>query len=202
MKRTMKKFWLLPVLMLVSLSINAAPISPVQMLRSVSNRMISSLQQNRGRLNPALVRKIVYKNLVPYVAKQRMAASVVGRQYWTTASSQQRKTFVRQFTRLVVNFYSAALTQFNNDVVRFYPLRVNYRKQSTVSVRTVIVRRNGQRIPVTYNLVRAGHSWKVYDFSVENISMVQNYRAQFSGILSKSGLSGLNRRLIRHNRAA
>jgi len=69
-----------------------------------------------------------------------------------------------------------------------------------VTVNSIIVRKSGQRIPVNYNLSRVGSSWKVYDFSIENVSMVQSYRSQFSGVLASSGLTGLIQRLSQHNK--
>jgi phospholipid transport system substrate-binding protein len=69
-----------------------------------------------------------------------------------------------------------------------------------LTVRSVIIRRSGQRIKVDYNVVRSGDSWKVYDFSIENVSMVQSYRSQFSDVLAQQGMSGLLQRLKTHNK--
>jgi len=195
------KLWKLTVLALVLIAGIAVAIeSPVSMLQRISNRMISSLENSKSRLRrPQVIHNIVNRVLIPHIALNRMGASVVGPRYWRAASSSQRSQFIRQFSRLVISTYSAALASYDDDRVRFYPLRGGYTGR-TVQVRSVIIRRTGQRIPLSYNLVRMGNSWKIYDFSVENVSIVQSYRAQFANVLAVSGMRGLIQRLIRHNR--
>ena len=69
-----------------------------------------------------------------------------------------------------------------------------------MTVRSMIIRHTGQKIGVDYNVVRSGDSWKVYDFSIENVSMVQSYRSQFSDVLPQQGMAGLLQRLKAHNK--
>ena len=174
--------------------------SPVTQLQDIANRMISSLEKNKSRLsNFSVIRGIVNRILLPHVDLNRMSASVVGR-YWRQASGSQKATFKKEFSYLVTTTYASALSSYNRDRVQFYPARGNYEGHSTLNVRSVIVRANGQRIPVTYNVVRTGNSWKVYDFSIENVSIVQSYRSQFAGVLSNGGMNALIARLNKHNR--
>lgn len=178
-----------------------AVTSPVTQLQNIANQMVKSLEQNKSHLsNMNVIRGIVNRNLLPNVDLTRMSASVVGR-YWRDASATQKSQFKKEFAYLVTTTYAAALSSYDGDKVQFYPLRGNYAQQSTVSVRSLIVRASGQRIPVDYDLVREGSQWKVYDFSIENVSMVQSYRSQFAGVLSTSGISGLLQQLQQHNRA-
>lgn len=197
----MKRFFKYPlVALLFVLGTAWALQSPVSLLQGVSNRMITQLERNKSRLKrPGVVHAIVRNTLLPYVDLNRMSALVVGPNYWRSATSAQKSQFKREFTQMVVSTYSAAISSYNGDRVLFYPLRGGYSGR-TVQVRSVIMRRNGQRIPLSYNLIRSGSSWRVYDFSVENVSIVQSYRAQFAGVLSSSGMSGLVQRLRRHNR--
>jgi len=50
-------------------------------------------------------------------------------------------------------------------------------------------------VTINYKLHLAGEEWKVYDVVVENISLVNNYRAQFQRVLSKASLDELIRRM-------
>lgn len=201
MSKWIKKINFVIILWLLSTVAFAATQSPRVMLQSVSKQMIAALEQNKSRLHkPNVISRIVNRVLVPHVDMSRMAASVVGRRYWRNASDAQRKLFIDQFKRLVISTYAAALASYDGDKIRFYRLRVNYKTRPVVEVRSMIIRKSGQRIPLSYNLHRIGNSWKVYDFSIENVSMVQSYRAQFAGVLTQSGMAGLNQRLLRHNR--
>ncbi len=60
-------------------------------------------------------------------------------------------------------------------------------------VRTVLLRHN-DKIPMNYRLLDKP-PWMVYDVVVEGVSLVSNYRSQFSRILSESSYSELLRRL-------
>lgn len=52
-----------------------------------------------------------------------------------------------------------------------------------------------QVIHVEYRLLKKGNSWLIYDFSVEGISLVNNYRTQFNDIMVKSSYQELIKKL-------
>jgi phospholipid transport system substrate-binding protein len=52
-------------------------------------------------------------------------------------------------------------------------------------VDTKIVTKGGEEIVLNYKLHKMDGDWKVYDIVIENISMVNNYRSQFSRLLAK-----------------
>ena len=173
----------------------AAP-SPLPMMKSVANQTLTALKRNQNRLkgNPAVIRRIVNRVVMPHIGINGMAGRVVGRSYWLQATPAQRSVFAQLFKVKVISTYSNALASYNDDRVLFYPLRGkigNYAK-----VRSIIVRRNGQRIPLDYTLRYQG-GWKIIDFSVENVSIVNNFRAQYAGALNEGGLKNLIARMRR-----
>ena len=179
-----------------------AATSPLMTMQAVAKKMLTYLEQHQSELsgNPQLIHRIVDQVLMPVIDTNRMGGAVVGRRYWQQATSAQRSEFIKQFKRLVVNTYSSALASYDDDQIRFYPLRRGAASGRTVQVQSLIVRKNGQRVPIIYNLVNSGGGWKVYDFSIENVSIVQSYRSQFAGILSRGGLTDLIKRLKTYNR--
>jgi phospholipid transport system substrate-binding protein len=175
--------------------------TPTEQLQAVANKMISQLEANKTQLNNMnVIRRIVNQVLIPNIDLERMSASVVGN-YWRTATPEQKSTFESEFSYLVTTTYASALSSYNNDKVIFPPSRQDA-SSATSRVNSVIVRANGQRIPITYDVVRHGDSWKVYDFSIEHISMVQSYRSQFADVLQSGGLPALLARLKNHNNAS
>ena len=62
-----------------------------------------------------------------------------------------------------------------------------------------MLRDNGQKIALLYNLLKEGDDWKITDFSVEGISLIQSYQAQFQSIVQSDGLNGLIDVLKKHN---
>ncbi|AKQ33430.1 ABC transporter maintaining OM lipid asymmetry, periplasmic binding protein MlaC [Candidatus Coxiella mudrowiae] len=190
------------IILLFFCSFASASTSPLISLQDIANKMISELQQHQSQLknNPQLINQIVNQQLIPHIDVDRMAGSVIGRHYWQTATLAQRKLFIREFEKMVVSTYSMALSFYDEDQIKFRPLQSRVANQKEVNVESVILRRNGQRIPISYNLVNNGRQWKVYDFSIEGISLVQSYRSQFSGILAQGGLAALLKRLVANNR--
>jgi phospholipid transport system substrate-binding protein len=58
-------------------------------------------------------------------------------------------------------------------------------------VRTRIVTKAGTEIPVDYRMHRVGDRWLVYDVTIDGVSLVANYRAQFNKIIQTSSFKGL-----------
>ena len=57
----------------------------------------------------------------------------------------------------------------------------------------------GPPIPVTYEMHLSDGEWKVYDVSIDGVSLVINYRSSFTKEIRRNGLDGLIERLSRHN---
>lgn len=178
-------------------SVLAAP-SPLPLMQGIAQDMITALKKNKSRLagNTALVRRIVNRVLIPHVNIYSMAGRVVGRSYWLNATAAQRTTFTRMLAGDVLATYASALASYDRDRVLFYPLRQNV--GNYVQVRSVIVRRSGQKIPVSYSLRYRKGAWKIVDISVENVSIVNNYRAQYASTLGQGGLKYLIAKLRRN----
>jgi phospholipid transport system substrate-binding protein len=62
-------------------------------------------------------------------------------------------------------------------------------------VRTRLVSKGGIEIPVDYRLYRVGDRWLAYDVTVEGVSLVASYRAQFNKIIQTSSTQSLVERL-------
>jgi phospholipid transport system substrate-binding protein len=176
---------------------------PLAMLKQTSSQMLSSLKQNRPQLknNPTLVHRIVVQILLPHVDLDNMSRAVVGRNYWSQATPAQQSAFKKEFTDTVIRTYSTAISSYDEEQIKFYPIRGFGAGQTQTQVRSEILRKNGQVIPISYRLILKNGQWLVYDFSVEGVSLVQSYQSQFAGVLSQSGFNGLLTRLKQHNQA-
>lgn len=173
---------------------------PVDYMKGVADTLLSELDRHQKQLNDhKLVARIIYEKVVPHFDLKTMARSVLGRRYWSKATPEQQREFMREFTDMIVNTYAAAVEQYDGDKIRFYPLRSDFSKYRLLSIHSVVIRPNGNKISVRYKLVRHKHHWRVYDFSIESISMVSSYRSQFNNVLHKHGVAGLIERLKAHN---
>ncbi len=167
--------------------------SPLTTLEGAANNVLNALKQNKANLktNPGFVYSVVNRYIVPHVDVYGMSRSVLGRNAWRKASSSERRDFTKNFTRLVVRTYSGALRDYSGEKVKFLPVRGGFHGKRFVKVKSFIMKPNGRNIPITYSMVNKSNRWKVYDMSVEGVSLLQSYKSQFAQYLQSNSLSNL-----------
>lgn len=113
---------------------------------------------------------------------------------WRKASPEQQGALESGFRALLVNIYTAALTQSGQRqgerTVEVKPLPPGALQDGTL-VRTVVKDPGGQRVAIDYRMANRDGRWKVYDVLVEGVSLVTNYRTSFDGEVSRGGVDGL-----------
>ena len=127
----------------------------------------------------------------PHFDYQEMAKRSLG-PAWGKLSAGQRQEFVALFSQLLEASYSDKIEKYAQRVKIDYTGEIP--SGNTVEVRTVVVKAN-DRIPLNYRLMDEGGTWKVYDVVIEGVSLVSNYRSQFSRIIHESSYAELVRRL-------
>lgn len=179
------------------------PNSPVVMLDTTAKKVISELNANKSRLKDKnVVYGIVNRYLIPQVDVNGMARSVLGRNAWTQATGQQKAAFTKEFVQLVVRTYANPLSDFTDETIHFAPIRGGYEGKQFVNVNSMIVRSQGNNVPLSYSLVRLNNEWKIYDMSVEGVSLLQSFRSQFAEELSQGNMDQLILNLQKHNQRA
>ena len=107
---------------------------------------------------------------------------------WRRHSPEEQKEFVQLFRELLENAYLDKIESYNGQEVRYLKERVD---NNYAEVDTKLVDNKGQEFSIVYRLYNSGGDWKVYDVVIEDISLVNNYRAQFSRVLAKSSYAEL-----------
>lgn len=188
--RTRKLFYLVMLMLFWQQSFAG---SPQNMLEDAANNVLNALKSNSAKVksDPGYVNSIVHRYIIPQVDVYGMSRSVLGREAWQKASANQKQLFTTNFVQLVVRTYSRALKDYSGEKVVFLPIRGGYEGQRFVKVSSVIKRTNGQDIPISYSLVAKGSGWKIYDMSVEGVSLLQSYRSQFAQYLKDHSMDAL-----------
>jgi len=127
----------------------------------------------------------------PYFDYQEMARRSLG-STWGKLSAGQRNEFVQLFAQLLEASYFDKIEKYAQRVKIDYTGEVL--EGDYAEVRTMVVRAN-DRIPLNYRLMQKNGDWKVYDVVIEGVSLVSNYRSQFSRIILESSYAELVRRL-------
>lgn len=207
---TLLRFFLLFSLAFVALGVRAeAP--PHEVLRGASEEMLSVLHAHRDtlRTDPQALYGLVEKSLAPHVDFPLMSQLVLGR-HWRTASASQRERFITEFRTLLVRFYVGALLDdprkldelldFSDTLIQFRPAEPEEDARKAL-VRAEVHLPSARVVLVSFNLRRKDDGWKVYDVTVEGVSLVTNYRSSFASEIRQGGLDALIERLAARNRA-
>jgi phospholipid transport system substrate-binding protein len=89
-----------------------------------------------------------------------------------------------------VRTYSSALLEYTDQVLVYLPMEGS-EAEGEVTVRTEIEQAGGFPIPINYVLRNGDDGWKVLDISVDEVSLVTNYRSSFARAIKKDGVDGL-----------
>jgi phospholipid transport system substrate-binding protein len=145
------------------------------------------------RKNPELVNSqtqlaaLVEQRLMPRFDFNRITQVAMGRN-WPKASGGEQQQVVTEFSKLLVRTYSNALASLKDLDVQVRDSRTN--GGSDVTVRTQMIGR-AKPVAIDYSLSSASGGWRVYDVSVEGVSLVTAYRDEFNGVVGSSGVAGL-----------
>jgi phospholipid transport system substrate-binding protein len=182
---------------IAALSPVAAQAAPEQLVRKLAADVTEAVRKTpEGASDAQRYNEIVTRNLVPRFDFDRITQIAMGRN-WARADAAQKKRVVEEFSRLLIRTYSNALSTLNEATVDVKGTR-NNGSDNDVTVRTQMT---GGRSPVSidYSLMGSGSSWKVYDVTVEGVSLVSAYRDEFTQLVSAGGVDGLIAALERKN---
>ena len=139
------------------------------------------------------------EKIMPNFNFDHVCRLVLGKNF-SKASKEQQDAFQREFRALLIRTYASALSKYRNQTIEYKPMR-DIADDKQVTVKTQILQPGGQPIGVDYTLEQMGDVWKVYDITIEGVSLVTNYRGQFSNEVRQGGMDGLIQKLVEKNKS-
>lgn len=143
---------------------------------------------------------LVDAKVLPHFDFQRMTQLAVGR-YWRTATPEQQQALVAEFRDLLVRTYTKVFSVYRDQTIDVKPVRMAP-DDTEVTVSTVISKPGSQPTSVDYEMKKSADEWKVFDISVEGVSMVMSYRGTFASQIQQDGIDGLIKTLSDKNATA
>ena len=119
-----------------------------------------------------------------------MGKRTLGR-HWKKLTEKQQVEFVALFQRFLSNSYSGNVDGHAGEQVKYLKER---RKGNFAEVQTKVISKKLQ-IPLDYRLLKKSNGWRVYDVVIDGVSLVKNFRGQFSRIIKSSSHQGLIQKL-------
>ena len=172
-------------------AIAQAQPGPSEVVDSAARSMLKDLEADRAayRKDPSKVGVLVEKYLLPHFDIQYSARLVLGK-HWADATPEQRERFANAFYHTLVDNYGSALAEFTSDRLKVYPTKVEP-NADRATVRTEVVRDNGDKVPVSYSLRKTADGWKAWDVVIEGISYVKSFREDFGAAIDQQGLDAV-----------
>jgi len=106
---------------------------------------------------------------------------------WNNLSDQEQQEFVGLFRTLLTNSYANKIETYSGEGVQYLNERM---EKEYAEVRTKVLSGKTE-IPLDYRLINKTNDWRVYDVVVDGISLVNNYRGQFTKIIQSSSYHDL-----------
>lgn len=186
---------LLIPLMATAAPANSEPKAPQQIAQDTVQTLLQAMQGRRDELraNPQQLYALVNRILVPLVDLDYMSQLVLGR-YWRIATPQQRERFKQAFKAMLVRTYASALLGFDDETVKYLPVRAS-ENADNITFRAIVITESGDQVPVALDMHLVDGQWKVYDGRVGSLSLVTNYRSQFSNYIQNKGLESLIKKM-------
>lgn len=196
--------WLWVAVAAFGLPAHASQQAPDAFMQQLSNELMEVVRKEPAVKSGDMQKlaNLVDTKVLPNVNFQRMTASAVG-PAWRKATPEQQKRLQEEFKMLLVRSYAGALSQAKEShtiVVKGFKGSV---EDNEVVVRSEI-RGGNEPIPLDYRLEKSADApggWKIYNFNVLGVWLVDNYRTQFSQEINAKGVDGLIATLAERNKS-
>ena len=153
-------------------------------LNILKDQSLRSPEKKEGRR--ALMRNLI-KDRFSFEEMSKLSLA----RHWRKRSAEERKEFVLLFSDLVESAYIDKIERYTDEEILYGAEKI---KDGRAVVKTRIMSK-GTEVPIDYKLKKMDGDWKVYDILVEGVSLISNYRSQFSSIIRTSSYEELVIRL-------
>jgi len=173
----------LNLFILVLLPVRVHADSALDTIKSRIEQVLAVLRDPALKGDAAKEQKIkklrqIFDGTFDYVELSRNTLS----RHWDKFKPDQQKQFTELYKTLLENFYMGTILSYKDQSVVFGKERAL--GENRVEVDTKLISASTET-PINFRMISKGGEWRVYDFVVENISVVSNYRSQFGRILTK-----------------
>ena len=189
-----RKILLMLTMSLLLLSVPALAADdqgPLRVIQSGTEKALEIIQNRKpdGKLHLRERRNEILQIVDQYFDFEEMARRSLGAG-WKNQPPQKQETFVKLFKDLLFNTYVDRVENYtaSNEKVVFDGQKLD---GDYAVVNTRVTGFKGGDVDVIYSLRVRNGQWKVYDVVIAGVSLVNNYRSQFSSILAKQSFDDL-----------
>jgi phospholipid transport system substrate-binding protein len=178
---------------LFSISRSAAAGVPTEQIKATVDKALVVLKDPRFKPAAKLperrdqLRQILYGRFdFTEMSRRALGAN------WRRRTPQEQEEFVRLFTEVLERAYAGIIESYTDEKIVYTNERID---GSFADVGSKIFTSKGEEYSINYKAHLVSNEWKVYDVVAENISLVNNYRSQFTRVIAHESYEELIRRL-------
>ena len=191
------------LVLLAPARLQAAEVMPDQLVRTTIEKISLLLKVDRD-VDPEDPRRLYAmidfcEEVLPHIDFPGMAKSVLGPS-WRRASAGQRARFTREFRNLLVRTYSTAMRNHRDQQIVYLPFFGKPGDKIAVVKTEVKQASGGPNVPINYSFYRVHSVWKVYDITIDGVSLVTTYRSTYAELIQKEGIDSLIEDMAKNNR--
>lgn len=170
----------------------AQVVPPDELVRTTSEQVLKMAAEDAGAKNgnTAKLVELIETRVVPHFDMKKVTRLAVGRP-WREATPEQQATLVREFQNMLVRSYAAAYTAYRQVKVEVPPLKLSGGEEEVVVKTRILLPGGAPPVGVDYAMGRSESGWKVFNVTVDGVSLVTTYRNEFAAQIQNGGIDGL-----------
>ncbi|MBE0627148.1 MAG: ABC transporter substrate-binding protein [Burkholderiales bacterium] len=199
MQSLIGKFMLVLALTHAAQALPAQELAPDVLLQSTTLEVVATMQRVRDMQGGQMeeIARLVETKIAPLFDFAHMTRIAVARN-WRLATPDQQVALTAAFKTLLVRTYSTALLTYRDQVIEFRTMH-SAPGATEVTVKSMVRKPGTAPVAMNYDMEKTPAGWKVFDITVEGISLVTNYRDSFAQIVRDRGMDGLIKTLEKKN---
>lgn len=163
---------------------------PLGLIQGTTENLLAGLEERPElRTSPDDLHSLIEDIVLPHVDLAGLSRLTLGK-YWRQATPEQRERFAEEFRMLLVRTYSNSLVEYRSQTVEYELLTMSDDRQKSI-VRTRILQAGQPAMQIDYRLRRVDSGWKIYDVTIEGVSLAVSYRTTFSEEIRRNGIEAL-----------
>jgi len=176
----------------------AQELGPEELVKKITAEVLEAVKSDKELLaDRKRALALAEQKVLPHIDFREAAQFAVGKAWWS-ATPAQRERIVTEFRSLLIRIYSNAIDTYRGQTMQVMPVRMAAGATET-TVRNRYMKPGAPPVPVEYAMKKTSEGWKIYDITVEGVSLVLTYRSEFEQITRTSGIDGLIKRLAEKN---
>lgn len=184
---------ILAVAALIALSLPAEAGVPTDQLKGATDQVLRILQDPEMRKpEKAEARRKQIRAAANEIFDWQETAKRALAQHWQQRTPPQREEFSKLFADLIERSYVGKIERYNGERIQYVGDSV---EGDQATVKTKLVTKSNTEVPIDYRMLKEGDRWRVYDVTIEGVSLVTNYRGQFNRIIQQSSYDELVKKL-------